>query len=109
MKGMKGGGGMQQLMKQANQMQNKMKKLQDELADKEFEGTAGGGAVTIVVNGQNQLLSVSIQEDAINPEDKDMLQDLIMIATNEALKVAKETHDSEMGKVTGGMGIPGMF
>lgn len=109
MKGFKGGGGMQQLMRQANQMQNRMKKVQEELAAQEFEGTSGGGAVSIKVNGQNQLISVVIQEEAINPEDKDMLQDLILTATNEALKIAKETHDKEMGKITGGFGMPGMF
>ncbi len=107
---MKGfGGGMQQLMKQANQMQNKMKKIQEELATKEFEGTSGGGAVKVTVNGNNELKAVVINPDAVTPDDVEMLQDLIMSATNDALKNAKETHDKEMSKVTGGMNIPGMF
>ena len=103
------GGGMQQLMKQANQMQNKMKKIQEELALKEFEGTSGGGAVTVKVNGNNEVKAVTINPDAASPDDVEMLQDLIVSATNDALKNAKETHDSEMAKVTGGMSIPGMF
>ena len=103
------GGGMQQLMKQANQMQNKMKKVQEELALKEFEGTAGGGAVKVMVNGKNEVKAVTIQPDAVSPDDVEMLQDLILAATNDALKTAKEVHDAEMAKVTGGMNMPGMF
>ncbi|MCB0342455.1 MAG: YbaB/EbfC family nucleoid-associated protein [Pseudobdellovibrionaceae bacterium] len=107
---MKGfGGGMQQLMRQANQMQNKMKKLQEELATREFEGTSGGGAVTIKVSGQNKLTAVTIQPDVLEAGDVEMLQDLIMTATNDALSVAKETSDKEMSKITGGVGLPGMF
>ncbi len=107
-KGM-GGGGMQQLLKQANQMQNKMKKVQEELAEKEYEGTAGGGAVTATVNGNYLLVKMNINEEAIDPEDKDMLQDLIITATNDAIKTAKETSEKEMSKITGGFGMPGMF
>ena len=103
------GGGMQQLMKQANQMQNKMKKVQEELALKEFEGTAGGGAVKVMVNGKNEIKAVTIQPDAVSADDVEMLQDLILAATNDALKTAKEVHDAEMAKVTGGMNMPGMF
>ncbi len=105
--GFGGGGGMQQLMKQANQMQNKMKKAQDELAEQEFEVSSGGGAVKIVVTGSNLLKSVEISEEIMKEGDAEMLQDLIFTATNEALKVAKETSDKEMSKITGGMGIPG--
>ncbi|MBT4762645.1 MAG: YbaB/EbfC family nucleoid-associated protein [Bdellovibrionaceae bacterium] len=104
-----GSGGMQQIMKQANQMQNKMKKLQEELAEKEFEATSGGGAVKIVVTGNNIVKSVEIDEEIMKDGDAEMLQDMILGATNEALKVAKETNDEEMGKITGGAGIPGMF
>ena len=107
---MKGfGGGMQQMMKQANQMQSKIKKIQEELATQEFEGTAGGGAVTVKVSGENKVLDVSIKADIMESGDAEMLQDLILIATNEALKTAKETSDKEMNKVTGGFGMPGMF
>jgi len=108
-KGFGGGGGMQQLMKQANQMQNKMKKIQEELALKEFEGTSGGGAVKVMVNGKNEVKNVTIQPDAVSPDDVEMLQDLILAATNDALSTAKEVHDAEMAKVTGGMNMPGMF
>ena len=101
-----GGGGMQQLMKQANQMQSKMKKLQDELADREFEGTSGGGAITVTVNGANILTKVQIDEEVVSGGDKEMLEDLVMTAANEALKTAKETSDKEMSKVTGGVNLP---
>ena len=86
-----------------------MKKIQEELASKEFEGTSGGGAVKVLVNGNNEVKSVVINPEAASPEDVEMLQDLIISATNDALKNAKETHDKEMAKVTGGMNVPGMF
>jgi hypothetical protein len=104
-----GAGGMAQLMKQANQMQLKMKKLQDELAQKTYEGTSGGGAVKVTVSGENVLKKIEIQDDAFKAGDKEMLQDLIMAATNDALKTAKETSAKEMEKITGGMNIPGLF
>lgn len=107
---MKGfGGGLQNIMRQANQMQLKMKKLQEELATREFTGSAGGNAVSVTVSGAQQVLKVTIKPDVIGAGDADMLQDLILTATNEALKSAKETSDQEMAKVTGGVGIPGMF
>ena len=107
MKGM--GGGMQQLMRQANQMQNRMKKLQEELKTREFEGTSGGGVVTIKVNGDSELQSVNIQPDVMESGDVEMLQDLILTATNDAIKSAKKTSDEEMNKITGGMNFPGML
>ena len=103
-----GGGGLQQLMKQANQMQNKMKKVQEELAQRTFEGTAGGGVVTVQVTGDNKVSSITIKPDVMSSGDVEMLQDLIVAATNEALKSAKTTSDQEMQKITGGM-LPGMF
>ena len=106
MKGMGGGGGMQQLMKQANQMQNKMKKLQDELAEKEYDGTSGGGAITVTANGAYKLTKVLIDQEVISSGDKEMLEDLVLTAANEALKTAKETSDKEMSKVTGGFNLP---
>lgn len=99
---------MAQLMKQANQMQMKMKKLQEELATKTYDGTSGGGAVKVTVNGSNQLTAVAINPDVISSGDVEMLQDLIVAACNDALKVAKTTSDAEMAKITGGMNIPGM-
>lgn len=107
---MKGfGGGLQQMMKQANQMQNRIKKLQEELATKEFEGTAGGGAVIAKVSGDQKLMSVTIQPDVISADDVEMLQDLIVASVNDALKVAKDTSQAEMSKITGGMNFPGLL
>lgn len=102
-------GGMAQLMKQANQMQGKMKKVQDELAKAEYEGTAGGGAVTVKVSGEYKMISLVIKEDVIKSGDVEMVQDLVLAATNEAVKIARETSQKEMEKVTGGMNIPGLF
>lgn len=104
---MKGFGGMAGLMKQANQMQMKMKKAQEELATKEFSGTAGGGAVNVRVNGDNKILAITINPDAAS--DIEMLQDLVMAAVNDAIKIAKDETAKEMSKITGGMNIPGMF
>ena len=106
---MKGFGGMQQLMKQANQMQTRIKKLQEELATQTFQGTSGGGGVTVTVTGNNLLQSVTINPDVFSAGDVEMLQDMIVSATNEALKASKETSEKEMSKITGGMGIPGLF
>lgn len=104
-----GGGGMAQLMKQANQMQIKMKKAQEDLAKKEFEGTSGGGAVKVKVTGENKLIALTINPEVVKSGDVEMLQDLILAATNDALKTAKDTTSKEMEKITGGMNIPGMF
>jgi DNA-binding YbaB/EbfC family protein len=102
-------GGMAQLMKQANQMQMRMKKTQEELATRTFDGTSGGGAVTITVNGDHFIKAVKIDAEVLKAGDAEMLQDLIMAATNDAVKIAKDTSAKEMEKITGGMGIPGMF
>ncbi len=103
------GGGMAQLMKQANQMQMKMKKAQDELAKKEYEGSAGGGAVKALVNGEYFIVSINIQDDLIKSGDSEMLQDLIKVAVNDATQKAKKTSQEEMEKITGGLGVPGLF
>jgi DNA-binding YbaB/EbfC family protein len=97
------------LMRQANQMQSKMKKLQEELATREFDATSGGGAVKAIVTGDNKVKSITIQPDVISSGDQEMLQDLVVTAINEALKVAKTSCDGEMAKVTGGFSMPGMF
>ena len=102
-------GGMAQLMKQANQMQMKMKKTQEELAKNEYESTSGGGAVKVKVNGANQVVSMTIDPEIFKAGDAEMLQDMILSATNDALKTAKDTSAKEMEKITGGMNIPGMF
>jgi DNA-binding YbaB/EbfC family protein len=101
--------GLAGIMKQAQMMQQKMAKLQEEAANRTAEATAGGGAVTAVVSGKNQLLSLTIQKEAVDPEDVDMLQDLIMAAVNEALKKVQAQFSEDMGKITGGLNIPGLF
>lgn len=103
------GGGMAQLMKQANQMQAKMKKMQEELAAREFEATSGGGAVKAKVNGDSQIIEITIDPEVLKAGDVEMLQDMIKSAVNEANKTAKDTSAKEMQKITGGMNIPGMF
>jgi nucleoid-associated protein EbfC len=106
MKGMQGG--MAQLMKQANQMQMKMKKVQEEIALRTFDGTSGGGAVKITVTGDSVLKAVKISPDVLSAGDVEMLQDLILAATNDAIKTAKDTSSKEMEKITGGLNIPGL-
>jgi nucleoid-associated protein EbfC len=104
-----GGGGLQQIMQQANQIQNKMKKLQEELATKSYSGTSGGGAVTVEVSGEYLLTSVKVKPEIFKDGDAEILQDMIQAAANEAIKTAKQTYQDEMSKVTGGMGMPGLF
>jgi hypothetical protein len=100
---------MNKLMKQAKQMQAKMKKAQDELEDKTVESTAGGGVVKVVVNGKQEVLDLEIDPDAVDPEDVEMLEDLILAAVNEGMREVQDMIDDEMGQVTGGMNMPGMF
>jgi DNA-binding YbaB/EbfC family protein len=96
-------------MKQAQMMQQKMARLQEEAAQNTAEASAGGGAVTVLVNGKNQIVSLTIKKEAVDPEDVEMLQDLVMTAVNEALtKVQTELAD-KMSKITGGISIPGLF
>ena len=106
---MKGRGDLGKLMKQAQEMQSKMARVQEELAGREVEGTAGGGAVTVRMNGKQELLSVKIRPEAVDPEDVEMLEDMLVAAFREARRHAEELMQSEMAKVTGGMGLPGMF
>jgi DNA-binding YbaB/EbfC family protein len=101
--------GLGNIMKMAQQAQQKMLKVQEELAAKQVEATAGGGMVAAVVNGKQELLSLRIEKDAVDPNDVEMLQDLIVAAVNEALRKAQEMIAAEMQKVTGGMNIPGLF
>jgi DNA-binding YbaB/EbfC family protein len=101
--------GLAQIMKQAQMMQQKMAKLQEEAAQKTATATAGGGAVTAVVNGKNQVLSLAIKKEAVDPEDVEMLQDLVMAAINEALATVHSDMAEQMGKITGGINIPGLF
>ena len=107
--GMMGGANMQQLARQAQKLQQQMTKMQEELDEREFEAASGGGMVTAKVNGKRELLSISIKPEAVDPEDVEMLEDLVMAAVNEALRTAAETVEREMGKLTGGMHMPGLF
>jgi len=101
--------GLGNIMKQAQQMQAKMARIQQELETKEVEATAGGGMVTARANGKQQLLDLKIEKDVVDPEDIEMLQDLVLAAVNEAIKKSQDMVQEEMSKVTGGMNIPGMF
>lgn len=106
-----GGGnkGMADLMKQAQKMQEDMVKAQEELANKVVEATSGGGMVTVKMNGKNEVISLKIDKEVVDPEDVEMLEDLIVAALNEAQKKVSQTSEDEMGKVTGGLKIPGLF
>jgi len=96
-------------MKQAKKMQEKIASIQAELEGKTVEATAGGGMVTVVVNGKFEILSLKIDKEVVNPEDVDMLQDLIMAAVNEGIRKAQEMATAEMSKITGGFNIPGLM
>lgn len=102
---------MQEIMQQAQQFQQKMGQMQEELALKTVSSTVGGGMVSATVNGKFEVVSLAIEKEAIDPDDPVMLQDLIIAAINEATKKAREMAKAEMGKLTGGLGlnIPGLF
>ena len=102
-----GGMNQMQMMKQAQKMQQDLLKMQEELEQAEYTATAGGGAVTATVSGKRELTALEIDPDAVDPEDVEMLQDMIVAAVNEALRTAADTANARMGAVTGGMGIPG--
>ena len=101
--------GINDLMRQAQIMQRKMAKMEEELAEKTVEATAGGGMVTVTATGGMEIRSIVIDKTVVDPEDVSMLQDLVLAATNEALKQAKEMKEQEMGSLAGGMKLPGMF
>jgi len=107
--GMGGGGNMNQMLKQVKKMQEQMMKAQEELASKTVEGTAGGGVVSVVMTGQKTVQSITIKPEAVDPDDVEMLQDLVLTAVNDALAKAEELANQDMGKFTGGMNIPGLF
>ena len=100
--------GMGNMMKQAQQLQSKMMKMQEELGERTVESASGGGMVKVVANGKQQIASIQIEKEVVDPEDVEMLQDLIMAAVNDALTKSQEMVSSEMGKLTGGMNIPGL-
>ncbi|MGE7908019.1 YbaB/EbfC family nucleoid-associated protein [Peribacillus sp. NPDC094092] len=103
------GGNMQNMMKQMQKMQKKMAEAQEELGEKKVEGTAGGGMVTVTVTGHKEIVDVVIKPEVVDPDDIDMLQDLVLAATNDALKKAEELTNQTMGQFTKGMNLPGMF
>ena len=99
----------QEMMRQAQRMQKKMESVQAEAKNRTVEGSAGGGMVVVTVNGQNEVLSVRVEKEVVDPDEIEMLQDLIVAATNQAISKASEMMRDEMQKVTGGMSLPGMF
>ena len=105
---MKGMPNMGQIMKQAQQIQSKMAKLQEDLGDRTVESSSGGGMVTVIANGRQEILSIKIDREVIDPDESEMLQDLIIAAVNDALSRARDMMNEEMGKLTKGMNIPGM-
>ncbi|MDG5473941.1 YbaB/EbfC family nucleoid-associated protein [Jeotgalibacillus sp. ET6] len=106
---MRGMGNMQGMMKQMQKMQKQMAQAQEELGEKRLTGTAGGGMVSVTVSGHKEILDVTIKEEVVDPDDIEMLQDLVVAATNEAIKAADELTNSTMGQFTKGMNLPGMF
>jgi len=111
-KGFGGGmmpGNMNNILKQAQKMQENMQKMQEELETKEVEASVGGGAVTVKVNGKKEVVDITIKPEVVDPEDIEMLQDLVLSAVNEALRSVDDMQSSQMNKATGGMNIPGLF
>lgn len=102
------GANMQKMMKQMQKMQRDMEKMQEEAAAKTVEASAGGGAVTVTVSGNQEVKAISINPDAVDLDDIEMLEDMIMAATNEALEKSKEEVANDLSKITGGMNIPGL-
>ncbi|MFD2761375.1 YbaB/EbfC family nucleoid-associated protein [Lentibacillus juripiscarius] len=102
-------GNMNNMMKQMQKMQKKMMKAQEELHEMTFEASSGGGMVTVVANGKKEITDVQISEEVVDPDDVDMLQDLILAATNDVLKQIEDKTNDTMGEFTKGMNMPGMF
>ncbi len=102
-------GNMGKMMKQVQKMQADMAKLQEELGQRTIEASSGGGMVKVTANGKQEIMSIQINPEAVDPEDVEMLQDMIMAAVNEALRQSQEMVAREMSKITGGMNIPGLF
>ncbi len=100
---------MNQIVKQAQEFQQRMAALQQDLAKKQVSSTVGGGMVSATVNGRHELLALTIEKEAVDPNDTQMLQDLVVAAVNEAMRKAQELSQAEMAKLTGGLKIPGLF
>ncbi len=103
-----GGKNMNQMMNQMKKMQKEMEKMQEEMNEKEIEASSGGGAVTVKVNGQREVLDIKIDPEVVDPEDVEMLEDLVMTAVNEAMRQAEEQANRAVQQLTGGMNIPGL-
>ncbi|MFP5239745.1 MAG: YbaB/EbfC family nucleoid-associated protein [Acidobacteriota bacterium] len=101
--------GMGDMLRQAQMMQRKMQQLQQDMANRQVEATAGGGMVTVKATGSQEIVSVTIDKAVVDPADVEMLQDLVLAAVNDALKKARELQQSEMAGITGGLNIPGLF
>ena len=106
---MMGGGMNMNMVKQAQKMQQEMLKMQQEMETREYEATSGGGMVTAAVNGKHELLRLSIEPDAVDPEDVEMLQDMVIAAVNEAMRKAETDASASMSKLTGGLNLGGLF
>ena len=100
---------MNAMIRQAQKMQDEISELQEEMEAREFSATAGGGAVQVVVTGKKSIKSLTIQPEVVDPEDIEMLQDLVISAINEAINNVEETTETEMSKITGGVSLPGLF
>lgn len=107
--GFPGGGNMNQMIRQAQKMQQDMEKAQQELEEQEIEASSGGGMVTVKVSGKKRITEITIKPEAVDPDDVEMLQDLIMVAVNEAMQKADDISQDKMGRLTGGLNIPGLF
>lgn len=104
-----GPGNMQQMLKQAQKMQQDMATLQEDIEQREFSASSGGGAVTVTVDGKHTVKSIKINPEIIDPDDAEMLEDLVTVAINEAIGNAIKTSEEEMGAITGGLNMPGLF
>jgi len=102
-------GNMNKMMKQVQQMQAQMAKLQEELGERQVETTVGGGAIQVAANGKMEIVCLKIKPDVVDLEDIEMLEDMVVAAVNEALRKAQEMVNSEMAKITGGIKVPGLF
>ena len=100
---------MNSVLKQAQKMQEEMERIQQETEEENIEATSGGGAVRVIVNGKKELVEIKLDPDAVDPDDVETLEDLIMAAVNEAVKMAEDMMEEKMGAITGGLNIPGLF
>ncbi len=108
-RGMGGGANMNQMIKQAQKMQEQMLKMQEEMESKTYEAAAGGGAVKVKIDGKRELLEVSLSPEVVDPDDIEMLQDLIVAAVNEGMRKVDAESSAQLGSITGGLNIPGLF